>query len=214
MPTTTNVRLTQAERRSRSEEALLDAAAALIAERGVDGASLALIGERAGVSRGLANHHFGTKDALIARLAERAQDRIQDAMRAEAAQRHGRSYEQLTGLEIVQLTIESYLDLFANPTPDQRALLVMWGSTFAHDASVGGMIEAERRSYDGLADVIHTGQADGSIRTDIDPVASAVLLLGVIRGVAALGLTDAALVAMGQVRATCRALLTAGLQPS
>ena len=52
------VRSTQAERRSRSEEALLDAAAELIAERGVERASLAAIGARAGVSRGLAKHAF------------------------------------------------------------------------------------------------------------------------------------------------------------
>jgi AcrR family transcriptional regulator len=214
MPAVTHTRRTQAERRSRSEEGLLDAAAALIAERGVEGASLSLIGERAGVSRGLASHHFGTKDALIARLAERAQDRIQDAMRADATRRHGRSYEQLTGLEVVQLTIDSYLGLFADPTPDQRALLVMWGSTFAEQAGVEGMVEAERRSYDGLAEVISTGQRDGSIRVDVDPVASAVLLLGIIRGVAALGLTDAAIVEMASVRATCRTLVTTGLARS
>ncbi|HXY28870.1 MAG TPA: helix-turn-helix domain-containing protein, partial [Acidimicrobiales bacterium] len=60
-------RQSQAERRSRSEDALLDAAAELIAERGIQGASLANIGSRAGLSRGLPNHHFGSKDALVSR---------------------------------------------------------------------------------------------------------------------------------------------------
>ena len=54
---------TQAERRQKSEQALLDAAAALIAERGVEQTSLARIGESAGTSRGLPTHHFGSKDA-------------------------------------------------------------------------------------------------------------------------------------------------------
>ena len=79
-------------------------------------------------------------------------------MRLEAARRHGRGYDELTGLEIVHLTTDAYLDLFAKPTPDQRALLVMWGSTFAEHASVDGMSEAERRSYDGFAEVIEKGQ--------------------------------------------------------
>src|SRR5580700_10998436 len=74
-------RQSQAERRNRSEDALLDAAAELVAERGVPGASLASIGGRAGVSRGLPTHHFGSKDALVGRLAERAQSRIARGMR-------------------------------------------------------------------------------------------------------------------------------------
>ena len=139
------------------------------------------------------------------------QDRIQEAMRLEAARRHGRGYDELTGLEIVHLTTDAYLDLFAKPTPDQRALLVMWGSTFAEHASVDGMSEAERRSYDGFAEVIEKGQRDGTIRGDINPISSAVLLLGLIRGVAALLLTDSGLVDMRSVRITCRTLVESGL---
>jgi AcrR family transcriptional regulator len=204
-------RPTQAERRSRSEEALLDAAAELIGERGVGGTSLASIGERAGVSRGLPTHHFGTKDVLVARLAKRAQDRIEAAMAEAAQHRHGRDVAQLTGLEIIELSADSYLELFADPSADQRALLVMWGSTFASRADVDGMVEAERRSYDGLAGVVAAGQRDQSIRTDIDPVAAAVLILGIIRGTAALLLTDAAIVEIGSVRETCHRLIESGL---
>jgi AcrR family transcriptional regulator len=205
------VRRTQAERRNRSEDALLDAAAGLVAERGVDRASLAGIGERAGVSRGLPTHHFGTKDELVARLAERAQDRIERAMEEAAKLRHGRLRDEMTGLELVQLTVDSYLELFSDPSPYHRALLVMWGSTFPSGTGVAGMAEAERRSYDGLAGVIERGQQDRSIRPDVEPVAAAVLLLGTIRGVAALLLTDSAIVEMGQVRETCRTFITHGL---
>ena len=195
------VRSTQAERRSRSEEALLAAAAELIAERGVERASLAAIGARAGVSRGLANHHFGSKEALVARLAEGAQEQISAKMRARLAEQAEGS-EEPSGLDIVYLTVDSYLELFEHPTAYERALLVMWGSTFPADSSVEGMVDAERRSYDGLSQVIAAGQRDGSIRPDLDPTAAAVLLLGMIRGVAALLLTDSALTDMGSVRQT------------
>lgn len=198
--TSPSQRLTQAERRSRSEEALLDAAAELIAERGVDRASLALIGERAGMSRGLPTHHFGSKDTLVARLAARAQDRIADVMAAAAQRRAGAP----SGLEVIFVTIDSYLELFEDPDPDVRALLVMWGSTFPSLSSVAGFLEAERRSYDGLSEVIAAGQRDGSIRPDADPVTSAVLLLGMIRGVAALELTDSSITDMRRVRQVCR----------
>ena len=203
-------RRTQAERRSRSEEALLDAAAELIAERGVDRASLASIGGRAGVSRGLPTHHFGSKDALVAHLARRAQDRISAEMRA-ILERQSRRLEELTGLDIVYLTVDAYLELFERPGAYHRALLVMWGSTFPALSSVDGMVEAERRSYDGLSDVIASGQRDGSIRSGVDPTAAAVLLLGLIRGVAALMLTDSAITDMTSVRQTCRDWVTGSL---
>ncbi len=206
-------RRTQAERRSRSEEALLDAAAELIAERGVEGASLASIGGRAGVSRGLPTHHFGTKDALVARLAERAQERISAAMRA-SVERQSRRLEELSGLDTVYLTVDGYLELFEQPTSYERALLVMWGSTFPSLSSVEGMVEAERRSYEGLSEVIASGQQDGSIRAGLDPTAAAVLLLGMIRGVAGLMLTDSALTDMSRVRKTCHDWVTASMAAS
>jgi len=56
------VRLSQAERRHRSEQKLLDAALALVAERGTTRMTLAAVGERAGLSRGLIYHHWGNQD--------------------------------------------------------------------------------------------------------------------------------------------------------
>jgi len=204
-------RQTQAERRSRSEDALLDAAAQLVAERGVQGASLANIGGRAGVSRGLPTHHFGSKDALLARLAERAQSGIGQEMLAGRV-RAERS-KNLSGLDEVLLTVDAYLEMFEDPTPDQRALLVMWGSTFPSGASVEGIADAERRSYEGLSQLIVSGQHDGSVRTDIDPVATAVLLHGLMRGLAALRLTDSGLTAMDGVRQACHEWINSSLAP-
>jgi AcrR family transcriptional regulator len=196
-------RRTQAQRRSRSEEALLDAAAELIAERGMDRASLAGIGERAGVSRGLPTHHFGSKDGLIARLAERAQEHIRSALEDRVT--------QVSALELVRTTVDAYLELFERPTAEVRALLVMWGSTFPSSASVAGMIEAERRSYAGLSELIATGVTDGSICPDADPTASAALLFGMMRGIAALLLTDSELTDMRRVRTTCQDWITKSL---
>ena len=122
-------RRTQVERRSQSEDALLDAAAELIAERGVEGASLASIGTRAGSSRGLPTHHFGSKDALVARLAQRSQDRISAATR-ERIERTLGTLEEVSSLDVLRCTADSYLDRFADPATHDRALVVMWGSTF------------------------------------------------------------------------------------
>ena len=206
----TQERQSQAERRNRSEDALLDAAAELVAERGVPGTSLASIGGRAGVSRGLPTHHFGSKDALVARLAERAQSRIAQEMR-EAQRSQAERIGDLSALNEVFLTVDAYLEMFEDPTPDQRALLVMWGSTFPSGASVDGMADAEKRSYEGLSQLIISGQHDGSVRTDVDPIATAVLLHGLMRGLAALRLTDSGLTDMRGVRRACREWISSSL---
>jgi AcrR family transcriptional regulator len=205
-------RESQAKRRSRSEDALLDAAAELVAERGVQGASLASIGGRAGVSRGLPTHHFGSKDALVARLARRAQSRIRQEMEARRSQAERTG--GLSALDEVFLTVDAYLEMFEDPTADQRALLVMWGSTFPSGASVDdGMADAERRSYEGLSQLIISGQQDGSVRADVDPIATAVLLHGLMRGLAALRLTDSRLTDMRGVRETCHNWISSALAP-
>jgi AcrR family transcriptional regulator len=205
-------RASQAERRSRSEDALLAAAAELVAERGVQGASLASIGGRAGVSRGLPTHHFGSKDALVAQLAERAQTHV-GLVITDAQRRHAGVDGDLSGLDEILVGVDAYLELFDDPGPDERALLVMWGSTFPSSASVDGMVDAERRSYEGLSERIAAGQSDGSVRTDVDVMASAVLLHGLMRGVAALFLTDRRPADMQTVRQTCREWIAAALAP-
>jgi AcrR family transcriptional regulator len=207
-------RRTQAERRNQSEAALLDAAAELIAERGVDRASLARIGERAGASRGLPTHHFGSKDALLDRLARRAQDGVIAATQLALKQKH-REFEDVNALEYLRTMIDTYLELFERPTAEARALIVMWGATFPSESlMMEGMLKADRRSYDGWAELVRRGQHDGSIRTDVDPAAVAVILLGMTRGIAAQLLTQSRVTDMRDVRRTCQDWITSALAAS
>jgi AcrR family transcriptional regulator len=202
-------RRTQAERRSASEEALIRAAAELIAERGIAGASLASIGERAGTSRGLPTHHFGSKDVLVARVAQHAQDRLEAA--AISSLERTQRIDEAGALERVRTMVATYLTLFEHPSPEVRALIVMWGATFPAESSIDGMLEADQRGYRGWADLIMRGQHDGSIRSDVDPIGTAVLLLGFLRGVAALVLTESSIVDMSNIRAICDDWITAAL---
>jgi AcrR family transcriptional regulator len=182
-------RRTQVERRQQSERALLIAAAEIIAERGIAGASLASISERAGTSRGLPTHHFGTKDALVSQVASSAQDRVVAETVAAVRKAH-RDVTDLSALELVRATVDTYLEMFEQPAADERALIVMWGATFPAESSLEGMAEADQRAYDGWAELIARGQGDGSIRSDVDPEVTAIVLQGLIRGVAAVLLTQ------------------------
>lgn len=63
-------RRTQQERTAETRSALVAAAIDVIHREGYEGASTALIAERAGVSRGAILHHFGTRAALMAQVVE------------------------------------------------------------------------------------------------------------------------------------------------
>jgi AcrR family transcriptional regulator len=169
------------ERRTEAEEALLEAAAELFAERGITQTSLAQIGERAGYSRGLANHHFGSKDALIERLAERARVRFRQMLEDRLRQDNRAD----TGRAAVLAIADIYITAFVNPRSTARALLVMWGSNFPRDIAVQGIVESDDLARRNLARWIRRGQDDGSISGELDADALAPALLGLVRGVSA-----------------------------
>lgn len=198
------VRLTQHERRSKAENALLDAAAQLFAERGIVDSSLADIGGRAGYSRGLVNHHFGSKAELIERLAHRCQKRFSEWIGPIG----GRS-----GLDGILEIVDAYVRHFEAPTPEGRAMLVMWGAAFPRSSPVDGMVEADRRARAGILQCVSQGKRDGSISKRIDGPAFAVTLLGLLRGVAAQFLTDHDGINMPRARSQCLRFVTQALSP-
>jgi AcrR family transcriptional regulator len=74
---------TQGERRARTRQALLDAAADLFAERGVEGASVDAIAEAADRTSGALYDHFGSKDGLLFALLEGWVDDVAAVIGAE-----------------------------------------------------------------------------------------------------------------------------------
>jgi len=83
--TSTGARRTQEERRAATRAALLDAALVCLVEHGYEGTTTGRVCERAGVSRGAHQHHFGTRPELVAAaLEELAMRRLED-IRGEVA---------------------------------------------------------------------------------------------------------------------------------
>src|SRR5262245_38226587 len=60
----------------RTEEAILEATVRLLAARGVHGMSLDLLAEEVGVAKSSILWHFGSKEELLLRVAERAFEAI------------------------------------------------------------------------------------------------------------------------------------------
>jgi AcrR family transcriptional regulator len=178
----TTARRTQAQRRGEAERALLDAAARLFARRGIDQTSLADIGEEAGYSRGLVNHHFGSKAALVERLTA-------DAQRAFVAHLpdadSGGEIDTLVGIT------RAYLDMVRRDTTKSRAFYVMWGAALPADASLRPVFESDDALFrDGIASLVRTGQRNGTIDATVDASGFAVAFVGLVRGITAQFLVD------------------------
>jgi AcrR family transcriptional regulator len=75
---------TRAERQAQTRAALLEAAAELFVERGLQGASVEAIAERAGFTRGAFYSNFASKEEVF---AEVLQERVYRAYRAMAEER-------------------------------------------------------------------------------------------------------------------------------
>ena len=177
-------RRTQEERRNEAEKRLLAAAAELIGEVGPSAVTLANIGERAGYSRGLATHHFGSKGAMMQRLVDSVTARFRDEVFAESAS--DAVLDQALGL------VRAYFSELAHPRPANRARLVLWADAVATGAPDvrAAMLASDRTFRDELAKRIERGVSTGEIAAQVDPGAVATVIIGMLRGVALQAMLD------------------------
>lgn len=168
---------TQAERRDAAERAIVDAAIDIVAERGLDELTLAEAGEAAGYSRGLAAHYFGSKDELVAGIAECVIARYTTTLKASGALR--------TGLAGIVASIEHYFEGAASNPQSMRALHSVLGAAVTKP-SLGSTIA--KLNHDGAQSIAHQikkGIGAGEIRASVDASTQSVLILAELRGVVA-----------------------------
>lgn len=153
---------TQAERTALAEERMIAAAIELLNTVGIEGATLKAIGEKAGYSRGLATHHFGTKAGLFRKLLREVSASWVKALQDQVGGK--------TGLKALSSANEAHLAHVLRYPDHLRAMYILWfgsldpGSEFRPNLS--GFMRLQRES---MADWVRGGQALGEIRADIDP---------------------------------------------
>ncbi|MBP2322127.1 AcrR family transcriptional regulator [Kibdelosporangium banguiense] len=172
-------RRTQEQRRATTRAALLAAAAELVVESGVRAVTLARVGERAGYSRGIVTHNFGSKQALLDALAKSSQSGFVPGV-----------VTMSPGLERLLALVEGYVAELGRDSVASRAFLLLWA-----EAATAAELSASFRERDeafraDLRDDVAAGIADGTIRADIDPQDVAVAVLGQLRGIGMQRLLD------------------------
>ncbi|WP_336087363.1 TetR/AcrR family transcriptional regulator [Nocardia sp. SSK8] len=173
-------RRTQQERTAQAERALLDAAAELIAQRGVDRTSLAEVGVRAGYSRGLVNHHFGSKAALLERLARDTQERFAATVTARITESHEDAVDTLTRM------VHDYLTALVDYQAAARAFFVMWSGAIPGESALRSSFAANDELFrQGVEVILRDGQQSHTVDADLDPAAAALVIVGMLRGMGA-----------------------------
>jgi len=167
---------TQAERTALAEERMIGAAIDLLNSVGIEGATLKAIGEKAGYSRGLATHHFGTKAGLFRKLLREVSASWVEALQDKVGDK--------TGREALLTATDAHLQHVLKHPDHLRAMYILWfgsldpGSEFKPNLS--GFMRLQRES---MAQWIRGGQELGEIRKDVDPARAGVQLYANLIGI-------------------------------
>jgi len=174
--TPNTARRSKVEMRAQAERCMLEAARQIVARKGWIGITLAEVGLQAGYSRGLAAHHFGTKAGLLRALAGFVNTRFMDVVEDKAPRRE-------PGLDTLLGYIDAYFLRDDAEWTNARALLALMaeGVTVESESAVI-LAEYNLSVRMTLAEQVEIGIANGEIPTDTDPLTTATLLIGTMRG--------------------------------
>ncbi|MFF0148801.1 TetR family transcriptional regulator [Amycolatopsis sulphurea] len=126
----------QQERSRTTRRRLIEAAMDCFSEQGWHGVTVAVIAERAGVSRGAAQHHFPTREALVIAAVDLLGEAQLDELRTRAA-----------GLPVgpsrIERVVEMVLNLYTGPM--FRAALQLWAMAATDEQLRAALVPLEAR---------------------------------------------------------------------
>ena len=182
--------------------ALLVAAVEEIARKGTRGLRVEEVAKRAGVSPALIYHHFGDRSTLL----QSALEHIGEQANVYTKHVDGTSRENLLAVLIDEIQDEDSV----------RTNSAAWGElrdTAIFDHALRPTITAlTQRWVEDIADLIRTGQHDGSIATTLDPDDMGVRLSALVEGISTRWLTG--ILTTAQARHHLAAMAAAILRPT
>ncbi|GLZ52610.1 TetR/AcrR family transcriptional regulator [Actinomycetospora sp. NBRC 106378] len=161
-------RLSEDQRRTQ----ILEATVATVATLGYDQASLARIAERAGVSKGLVSHYFGTREDLMAETATATVRTVREAIGAAL---------DLTAPvpQVIRAAIHHAARLHLTHREALTALAQITGNLRSPDGTRRLSLADYEETYRAQEALFRRGQAEGSLR-DLDPRLMAVTYQGAV----------------------------------
>ncbi|NNM00888.1 MAG: TetR/AcrR family transcriptional regulator [Gammaproteobacteria bacterium] len=150
-------RRTQAERTALSDQRMFESACALICAHGTAGTTLKAVGERAGYSRGLASHRFGTKAELFAFIIRRLGEQWIGTLNSAVGKRRG--YAALSA------ALSAHGRLLETGAEPIRAFYILWFESLGPDSPIHATVQhVHQRRRDDVIAWLTPALAAGEIR--------------------------------------------------
>jgi AcrR family transcriptional regulator len=169
------IRRTQEERAATSDRLMTEAAIALLVERGLAGTTLAAIGERAGYSRGLVTHRFGSKAGLLAHVHDTVARHWIERVQAKVGSR--------VGVAALERVVKALYGFIAEAPDEIRAMYLLRYASIdpaaEYRANVARVHMAQRRDVQRW---IEAGQSVGEISARVDAGVAAELFCATADG--------------------------------
>jgi len=173
----------QSERRKQSSDKLINAYLELAAEEGVSALTFDKIGIRAGYSRNLAFHKFGSKSGLLDAVINHLHDSM-EVVRQEA------DLETLSGLDALLLYCEIHFESLEE-LAEIRAYFVLMSEAIATLSDVRPLFaQSHVRSNTELRRLFTRGFDDGSLRKGVDIEMATMMITTQIIGMSSQYLID------------------------
>jgi AcrR family transcriptional regulator len=165
----------RAERLEPSGKHLLDAAIECFARYGYQGASIDRIARHAGVTKGALYHHYRDKEELLFEAVSARVGEFEQHVLAEV----GPVSDTLASLKRV---IDACF-FYATVSNHRRFIITLMVEALDVNPKLSAKFQRIlRRMRYFLADVVRRGQADGTVRADVDPEQTAALIAAAIMG--------------------------------
>jgi len=185
----------------RRRQQILDSAITLLAQRGVDRASLRTVGEAIGVSHTALRHYFSSRDELLVEAYRTHEARAAQDAPAASESAVGLIIEAAERNRSIPGLVELYATLTTDALQEQHAVTREF---------VRGRFRSLREA---LAGMIVSGQQAGRIAPGIDPLDAAALVIAASDGLQIQWLLDPDTVDVGRSLSILERLLPRGAEP-
>ncbi|MET7926991.1 TetR/AcrR family transcriptional regulator [Streptomyces sp. NPDC005349] len=188
-------RRTQAQRRGTARTAIIETAIRLLADGGYANMTLADLGERAGYSRSLATHYFGSKPKLLAAVVKHVLDHNPPA----------RLEESLRGFARIEAEIAAVFDGLDEDPDMARAYIVITFEAITSLPELRPVVHEQNVAFRRrIESALREGTRLGTVRRDVDAASVSIAVMAMVRGIVWEWFTDSSL----DLTACRRALLS------
>ena len=159
-----------------AKDRIVEAAGEVVAERGLHGASVRVIAERAGVSTGYITHYFADKHELM--------ESVLTSTNTVAAQRVTAAIDRCpSGIAAVRAAVDAVLPLDPPRRREWQIWVAVWGEAAQGDSLARGYREGWAGLRGILAAQLRRAQEQGELDADVDSEHQAQRLVTLLAGI-------------------------------